>query len=103
MKQTQEGPWERKFWIAVGALAFGSIALSFGVLVLGATFGDSQRSMAVSGTLLFFGMAMIGAILFGNSLYEMFQGKFNWSFLIAGGAWLAFFGWLFLESLGLLE
>ncbi|MFU7527333.1 hypothetical protein [Qipengyuania sp. ASV99] len=103
MRQQQEGPLERKFWKTVGVVTFGPIALALGLIILAAVFGVGRDSTDAIGLLLFFGLAMVGVLNFGFGLTNIVKGKsdqFNWTCLLLGGGFAAFFGSGVLQALG---
>jgi hypothetical protein len=51
--------------------------------------------------MLLFGMAMVGVIVFGFSLWEAIKGKADWLELVLSAVWLFFFGRAFLQMIGI--
>lgn len=102
MSEGPESPRARKFWIVVGALTFGPIALFLGVAILAALLGDGTTSLAPLGPIFTFGMAMVGVILIGSTVADIAKGR-RWdvSESILALLWLGFFGWAFLRSIGI--
>lgn len=102
MKVRQEGPLERRFWIAIGVLTFGPIALTMGVVILLAITGNNAGPAFEFLTPAFlFGMTMVGVICFGDAVHDAIKGKPEWIWVLVCSAWLFFFGRAFLHSVGL--
>jgi len=103
MRDRQEGSFERNFWVVVGYITFGSIAVPLGLGILDAFLGNGRGNIFHDMAPVFlFGMAMVGMIGFGSALVDLLKGKAEWVWLAVSGAWLFFFGRAFLRAAGTL-
>lgn len=91
MKIRQEGSIERKFWVAVSVVTFGHPAVTLGVVAIGMVLGFAPEAFQAVVPLFLFGMMMLGALVVGFSLYDLFKGRaklFEIAKLVTGAGFL---------------
>lgn len=103
MTESKEGPLERRFWIAVGVLTIGPIALSLIVAIVASLTGQGRGTWDAVAPMFVFGMATVGVLNLRFALRNAANGKPSWLWLAMCLIWTAGFGGAFLKFLGVLK